>query len=112
VITLQVSSDGNTVTRVGDSGSQAGEVSGVSSIFRRYGFLTAVRAGDGHLLLIAWNISSGGAVTRGGDSADHAGGADLITLGPDTSQPDAPVLTSVRTASGTLKLITWDDGAG
>jgi hypothetical protein len=111
LITLQVSSDGNTVTRVGDSGSQAGAVSGVSSIFRKYGLLTAVRAGDGHLLLIAWNINSGGALTRGGDSADQAGAADLITL-DSTGQPNAAVLTSVRTASGTLKLITWDDGAG
>jgi hypothetical protein len=111
LITLQVSSDGNTVTRVGDSGSQAGAVSGVSSIFRKYGLLTAVRAGDGHLLLIAWNINSGGALTRGGDSEDQAGAADLITL-DSTGQPDAAVLTSVRTASGTLKLITWDDGAG
>jgi hypothetical protein len=69
-----------------------------------------VRASTGHLLLIAWKISTGGAVTRGGDSApDQAGAADRITLGPATGQTDAPVLTSVRTASGTLKLITWDD---
>ena len=111
LITLQKSADGNTVTRVGDSGSQAGEVSATSSIYRKYGLLTAVRAGDGHLLLIAWNVNSGGAITRGGDSADQAGAADLITL-DSTGQPDAAVLTSVRTASGTLKLITWDDGVG
>jgi hypothetical protein len=70
-----------------------------------------VRAGDGHRLLIGWNISNGGAVTRGGGSADQAGAADLITLGPQIGH-DAPVLTSARRASGTLKLITWDDGAG
>ena len=70
-----------------------------------------MRAGDGHLLLIAWNVNSGGALTRGGDSGDLAGAADVITL-DSTGRPAAAVLTSVRTASGTLKLITWDDGAG
>jgi hypothetical protein len=110
VITLNLSPQGNTVTRVGDSGSQAGKVSEVSSIARPYGVLTGVRASTGRLLLIAWKISTGGAVTRGGDSApDQAGAADRITLGPATGQTDAPVLTSVRTGSGTLKLITWDD---
>ena len=48
LITLQVSSDSNTVTRVGDSGSQAGEVSGVPRSFantecsRPYGRATGI----------------------------------------------------------------------
>jgi hypothetical protein len=111
LIALQKSFDGTTVTRVADSGSQAGAVSETSSLFRAYGLLTAVRAGDGTLLLIAWKINSGGALTRDGDSGDQAGAADLITL-DSTGASNAAVLTSVRTASGRLKLITWDDGAG
>lgn len=111
LIALQTSFDGTMVTRVSDSGSQAAAVSRVSSLFRTYGLLTAVRAGDGNLLLIAWKINSQGVLTRDGDSADQAGAADLITL-DSTGASNAAVLTSVRTGSGRLKLITWDDGAG
>jgi hypothetical protein len=111
LIALHKSFDGTTVTRVSDSGSQAGTVSRVSSLYRPYGLLTAVRAGDGTLLLIAWKINSQGVLTRDGDSADQAGAVDLITL-DSTGASNAAVLTSVRTGSGRLKLITWDDGAG
>ena len=44
---------------------------------------------------------------------DDDAAATTTDLGSDqaTHQLDS-ALTSVRTASGTLKLITWDDGAG
>ncbi|MGH2435983.1 MAG: M12 family metallopeptidase [bacterium] len=120
LINLLISDDGKSVSRVGDSGDAAGAISEVSlfvppkvpSLIKPKGVrvITAVRSGKGHLLLIGWWVSTGGAITRMGDSGpDQAGKADMINVGPNTSSPNAPILTTVRTGSGTLKLITWDD---
>jgi hypothetical protein len=109
VIAFNVSPEGKSLLRVGDSGKQAGKVSEVASMIRPYGVLTAVRTSQGTLLLIAWKIGLHGKITRAGDStSEQAGEANLITLSA-TRQTDTPVLTSVRSASGTVKLITWDD---
>jgi hypothetical protein len=91
---------GATITRLGDSRDQAGEVSLIAASVNQNIILTAVRAGDGNLKLIAWRISQDGkTIERRGDSGNQAGAVSEIAL--------AGNVTAVRAADGTLKLIAW-----
>ena len=67
--------------------------------------ITAVRAGDGHLLLISWDTPPGlGTITRIWDSGTTAGAASDIavtTLGADL------LITACRAGDGHLLLISW-----
>lgn len=107
LITWRVLASG-AVQRRGDSGSLAGAVGELDVAMSGNLVITAVRDGSGNLKLIAWNVSGGGAVTRVGDSDALAGTASLITLNEALSGVP-PVITSVRTASSSLKLIAWSN---
>jgi hypothetical protein len=110
VITLEVSADAATVTRLQDSGDQAGAISENAMMARPHGVVSAVRRGNGNLLLIAWRIARNGRIVRGGDSSDQAGAASSITIGPAPARAlDAPVVTALRRPGGNLLLISWDD---
>lgn len=94
------------VQRRGDSGELAGTTQGHDISISGDQVVTAVRTGGGNLKLIAWSIDNAGAVVRVGDSDELAGAASLITLNEAlTGVP--PVVTSVRTANSSLKLISW-----
>ncbi len=97
------------ITRLDDSEGQAGAVS-VIAVHPVPGsnadLVTAVRTGAGKLKLITWQVSLGGQLTRLGDSGEQAGEVSLIKVA-SVSQRSGIVVTAVRTASGTLKLITW-----
>lgn len=97
------------LSRVADSGDQAGGIGDNALIRRSSGVTSAVKTEAGNLKLINWRISSSGAISRMGDSGNQAGTASLINLSTSSSPADAPVVTSVRTAENRLKLITWDD---
>jgi hypothetical protein len=109
VIVWRVSSTG-AFTRLGDSGSLAGEATLIRSALDPRGrVVTSVRDGSGDLKLITWGISANGAtVQRLGDSGSAAGdifGNSLASL------PDG-VVSAVRDGSGNLKLIAWTVNAG
>jgi len=59
------------------------------------------------LKLIAWSATANGAITRRSDSGEQAGTASLISLLPVTGLGGVTLVTAVRTASNTLKLISW-----
>jgi hypothetical protein len=65
--------------------------------------VTAVRAGDGHLLLITSSVSDAG-IERLNDSDTLAGSASMIRATVDTF---GHVVTAVRAGDGHLLLITW-----
>jgi hypothetical protein len=119
VITLSVLESGLTVHRHFDSGDQAGKIHSNALMARPRGVLSAVKADNDNLKLIAWDIDAAGHVTRLGDSApDQVGGIGLpglpgrfglVQFADDTRHPEAPVLTCVQTEENKLKLITWDD---
>jgi hypothetical protein len=109
LISWSVSGDGDTVTRRGDSGGQAGEIGDNALMSRAPGVLSAVRAADGDLKLIAWDVTAAGAIRRVGDSYNLAGEASLIAFCPESLTGGAAIVTAVRAANGTLKLISWDD---
>jgi hypothetical protein len=47
------------VTRIADSGTQAGQVSAISIAKGEHPlYVTAVRSGSGKLLVISWNVAS------------------------------------------------------
>ena len=109
LVTWNVSSDGKNIIRRDDSGNQAGtvdllDIAGASN----NRFVTAVRAGNGKLLLVGWQVDpSTGAVTRLGDSADSEGAISLVTM---TQSPlgDGRVLIAVRDGSGNLVVKNWE----
>ena len=98
------------ISRLGDSGSQAGAATMIRAVKDASGrIVTAVRAGNSKLKLISWSVSANGnTVTRLADSGDQAG-----QIG-DNALMDRPngVLSAVRTQDGSLKLIAWTVTAG
>ena len=111
LISWAISRDGRVVSRLADSHNQAGSISDNALMRRAPGAISAVRTNGGILKLLAWEVSATGWIARAGDSYNLAGEASLITLCQDSLTGDAPILSAVRTGSGNLKLITWDDEA-
>jgi hypothetical protein len=106
LISWDVSDDGSVVTRLGDSGSQAGAVTLTTIIaVSPDRLVTAVRTeGGGNLKLIGWRLNADGSLTRLADSGDQAGSVGEIALSLMT---DGTVVTSVRAGDGNLELISW-----
>ena len=97
------------IARVDDSGDQAGQIQGNALLQRPDGAVSAVRTASGDLKLIRWQITHAGAIARTGDSGHQAESATLINISANHNGGQAPIITAVRTAQNTLKLITWDD---
>jgi hypothetical protein len=107
LIVWGISPNGATLQRLGDSGSAAGAIGGNSLASLSDGVVSGVRTASGSLTLIAWSIDASGAITRRSDSGDQAGTASLINLLPVTGVSGVTMVTALRTASNTLKLISW-----
>jgi hypothetical protein len=96
--------DHRQLTRLGDSGTQAGEVGGIALAMMGSRCLTAVQNADGYLLLIPWALEPDGTLSRL-EHADHqAGKASYLTIAALT---DALAVTAVRNGSGNLLLTPW-----
>jgi len=108
LIVWGVSSNGASVQRLADSGSEAGTIGGNSLAGLSDGVVSAVRTSAGSLKLIGWGVdAASGAITRRSDSGEQAGTASLITALPVAGVNGVTLLTAVRTAADTLKLIGW-----
>ena len=107
LISWNDNSDLSNITRLKDSGGDAGEATQIAiSRFSTSRYVTAVRTGSGRLKLIAWDVDTlSGEVTRTGDSenqpAGHVSEVALVT-------PSNRLVTAVRDGGGNLKVITWD----
>ncbi|MEP7141750.1 MAG: matrixin family metalloprotease [Ferruginibacter sp.] len=100
-----------TLCRRGDSGSQAGFVSEIAvARHNQHQAITAVRAQNGSLKLIGWNVSANGSITRTGDSASQAGAATSIAIARNAS--GSHFVTACRSGAGRLLLISWNINAG
>ena len=109
LISWNDNSDLSNITRLKDSGGDAGEatqiaiqpvVSGASDA----DLVTACRTGSGILRLISWNLNSAdGAFTRLGDSGNDAGEISLVDL---TVNGDI-IVTAERNGSDNLLLSSW-----
>jgi ABC-type branched-subunit amino acid transport system substrate-binding protein len=105
LISWRISPDGLEIQRLSDSGHQAGGASNINiSQFDANRFVTAVRAGNGKLKLIAFDVDGTGTIQRTGDRDDLAGEVREIALVTPASNN---FTTAVRDGSGHLKLITW-----
>lgn len=105
LISWNVNPGGTTITRLADSGTQAGTASMISiTALGNNRFVTACRASNGSLLLIGWRLNNDGSLTRLGDSGSQAGGVLDIAL---VILPSNRLLTAVRASNGDLKLISW-----
>ena len=62
---------------------------------------TAVRAGNGGLKLIVWDVSAAGQITRKGDSGDQAGEARFVRV---ARLPSGDLVTAVRAGNGSLEV--------
>ena len=108
VIAWQVSS--TSITRLSDSGTQAGEATYVRVALDGFGnVITAVRDGGGRLKIIMWQITSGGSVVRLGDSGALS---DEGTTTHDVGFAIGHVVTAMRTNAGALKTILWSTTSG
>ena len=101
------------ITRVKDSNTLAGEASLIEATVTIdvSTLVTAVRAANGKLKLISWRLEADGSFSRLGDSADQAGAVGLIAVSAlrnPFGSPSTIVVTAVRTARGTLKMIGWN----
>lgn len=105
LITWRINTSGS-VHRLGDSDALAGETRGHDISMVSGNVITAVRTRAGNLKVIVWGTDANGVVSRIGDSDGLAGTASLITQNEELSGVP-PIVTSVRTASSTLKLISW-----
>lgn len=108
LIVWDLSTDGQTITRLGDSGNQANDVELISAVTLATGrVVTAVKASaNGRLRLIAWEIAADGqTVTRLADSGTLAGTIDLLSA---THLGAGRMITAVKArGSDKLKLILW-----
>ena len=105
LISWSVGSSGQ-ITRLNDSGDLAGETDSHDVSMAGGRIVTGVRTGSGNLKVILWQVASNGSITRVGDSAGLAGDASMITQCEElTGAP--PIITCVRAANSSLKLISW-----
>jgi hypothetical protein len=110
LISWGISNNGETVTRLHDSGEKAGKIrDNALSTPRALNLISAVQTEAGNLKLISWFVDGEGVFERLGDSRDQAGAASLIVLNQEEFFGPPGIVTSVRTASKTLKLISWQE---
>jgi len=105
LISWNVSADGSTIKRLGDSGSQAGALSLLDIVSNGSVLTTSVRDGGGNLKLITWHTSPDKkTIKRAGDSGNQAGALSLLA---SAASGGAKVINAVRDGGGDLKLISW-----
>jgi hypothetical protein len=94
------------IVRLGDTSQErVGEVDEVAMATLGSMVVTAVRDGDGRLLLISWSARSLDSISRLGDSEHtNTGHASLIAIAALTS---SVVVTACRASDGDLLLIAW-----
>lgn len=107
-------------TRLGDSGDQAGEVGvvAVSALGNQSRIVvTAVRAANGRIKMIGWNVPAQGPIGRFPRDREFEGGAvgeiamvRRRDLG-DGLFPRPGVITAVRNGGGNLVVTLWDVSA-
>jgi hypothetical protein len=99
------------ITRVTDSAGAAGAADLVEAVaVDASTLLTAVRDGGGRLLLISWRLNVDGSFTRLADSGTQAGAVGLVAM-VSFGDPGRLVVTAVKTANRTLKIIPWSVSA-
>jgi hypothetical protein len=108
LIAWRVPPTGNSVTRIGDSGTQAGQcdlVDMAASTGDR--FIAGVRTTDGNLRLIAWQVkTSDGSIQRLTDSANRIGAVSLISMCP-SPEGNGNVVVAFRNEHGNLMVENW-----
>lgn len=117
LITWRLENSGE-LSRLVDSGSQAGAVREISLVrvsadsLGNHRVVTAVRSGDGTLVLISWRIApDGSSITRLSFGHGQAGSADLIravtTAGGQIVTAMRGNLINTNPPTGDLVLISW-----
>lgn len=109
LIAWSISNNG-TISRIGDSGNQAGTASQIDALLHPSGnIVTSCKAGNGRLVLINWRLRN-----RAGNQIEITRVADSGTLAGRISRNSSVLMaggnsfvSGVRTASGTLRLISF-----
>jgi hypothetical protein len=104
LIPWAIEDGGRSIRRIGFNHQQAGEATLIHAVMDPSGRLvTSMRSGAGSLVLVTWDISSDGTLTR---LADNHGQAGTIQGNSLMARPDR-MLSAVTNDSGNLKLIAW-----
>ena len=107
LIAWETSGNGATITRRGDA--TTGEVSDVAIVHRGSGgkfLLTAARDGNGKLLMQSWEVGSGGDLIKELATAQAGTVSEFDIAG--IASPNRSAVVAGRTATGRLKLISWE----
>ncbi|MHA2314456.1 MAG: hypothetical protein ACXACF_04125 [Candidatus Hermodarchaeia archaeon] len=122
LIAWQIEDDGKTITRLSDSGDQAGIINDNDLMSLPGKLVSSVRTSSDNLKLIAWHLGSTGTITRIGDSGSPTDEVSQVTLSKETVSRRIPIVTAVRYEAtpkmttpidstmrqgGNMKLITW-----
>ncbi len=106
IITWRVNSNGS-ITRLGDSGSQAGAVSSLSvAAMSNELLVTAVRDGGGNVKMITWRVNANGSLTRRGDHTAAKGTYVRVTR-LDALSGNVQAVCAFKNSSGKLTLASY-----
>lgn len=112
LIPFEIAADGTALRRITGADVRAGTVREIATVRRPYGLLTSVINSGGNILLIKWNVDPTGRITRRGDSGDQAGEGSQLSVASLPFADKTTVCTVVRSGSGMLVPISWDDADG
>ena len=108
LISWNVPSGLNSVTRLHDTGTAAGAASNIAiTAVGTDVVVTAVQNGSGNLELISWRLEPDQTMSRLHDSGSQAGEVNWVTIAAIDS---GNVVTAVQNGSGNLELIGWSVG--
>jgi hypothetical protein len=105
--TWAISADGCALTLLADTGDRGEAIRHQALMQLPGGVVTALSLPGGRVQLQAWTINPAGQIARSysGDKTVLPG--HHLTLCPEALDGNAPILTSLHTARGGLRLITW-----
>lgn len=106
IITWRVNTNGS-ITRLGDSGNQAGAVTSLSVAAMSNDLLvTAVRDSGGNVKMIAWSVNANGSLTRRGEHKAAKGTYVRLTR-LDALSGNVQAVCAFKNSSGKLTLASY-----
>lgn len=107
ISTWQISADGQQIEPIGALTERSERLRQQTLMRLPGGVVSAALLAQGRVQLKAWAIQADGAIVQSRSGAKTLTGCYDLTLCSELLDGNAPLLTGVRTAQGSLKLITW-----
>jgi hypothetical protein len=105
--TWRISPDGSQIEPIGDTEDQRAKIRHQTLMQLPGGVISAVMLAHGQIQLQAWEIKGDGGIVQSHSGATRMIAGHDLALCSELLDGNAPILTSTRTAQGSLKLIAW-----